>query len=424
MKKLKSAYINYIQPDGSTAGIKLNTFKGIDAQNSYKIGYVRHIPNSVNYVIGLIAYWSNRYNKPADSAIVTDHRMSKAIGCSKSHASYILTQIKDLFNLEFTRQKYQGGARTIQLNKQFIDFLKIYSEEDYQAYIQEHNITDDKLLYALRQIYLYRIWEVADSQLKPEQRQSKQDFIDEMRNHHHHVATANKSVDARLMNVEKGSKYLTELETNQLTKVRQASTLGKLAHYMFKVLIKLEQKISAIIYHKEAKAEENANNQPYIDGNYTPGENSARSWATSAAQKIPEEPNLTPRDYAEVLITWNNMIQDQSIPEVKELTPGRIQSIDDIVKTYGKEKLLETIFKVKQLDHNPKYQYKMKFDRFIQVDTFINVLELSSPEVNSDDWFESYHQNMTSAHSNRVIDISTIPQFDSVKGAIKWIREQ
>lgn len=431
MKKFKEAYLNYVGPEGTVSGIKLKTFKGIDAKNSYHVDYIGFVASAVNYVVGLMAYHSNKENKfnddpKANTVIMTSQNLAKAIGCSHQHASYVLTQLKELFNLEFTRQKWRGGARTITLNKQFIEFLKIYSEQDYSDYIEAHNITDGKLLYALRQVYNYRIWEVADSQLKPSTRQEKQDFIDKMRNHHHRVYTIDRKNDTRIRNIQKGSKYLTELELAQLDRVREESKLGKLVHYVFTVLIKLEQKISAIVYHKEKKNKESKKiDTSHIDRNMEPRETEAFVSSTAETQKIPEVHEvLTPRDYIEVIFTWNNMIQDQAIPEVKELTPGRIKSIDSIVKSYGKEKLLQAINNVKNLEQSKNYKYKIKFERFIQDETFVNVLELDSfNDVALPEWFEGYVDSVKGDSFKSTFDISTIPNFKTLSEAKKWYKQ-
>lgn len=379
MKKLTSTYIEYVTPEGETNGIKLKTFKGINATNSYSVGYVRHIAGALNYIIGSAAYWSKRKNTPQSSAIVTDLTLSKYIGCSESHASYLVAQIRDLFSMEFTRQKYQGGARTINLNKQLIDFLKIYNETDYAAYIETHEIKDPKLLYSLRQIYEYKIWEVADSQLTLHERNDKLEFIDQMRNYHHHVATSSVSNDARIKKVQNGIKYLTEMEIKQLQNVREASKLGKLAHYLFSTLIKLEQKISGIIFNqKKNKIELEANLSQGIERNINQGATVAEAKATASAQKVPEDIITDPLFYIEVKDAWNNMIQDQLIPVLKELTPGRIKSIDNIVKSYGKAKLLQAIYNVKNLTYDPQYKYKMQFGRFMQDETFVRALESES----------------------------------------------
>lgn len=378
-KKKYDTYIEYVTPEGEVKGIKLKTFKGINPKNSYNVGYVRHIAGTLNYIIGSAAYWSKRHNTPQKSVIVTDSTISKFVGCSESHASYLVAQIRDLFSMEFTRQKYQGGARTINLNKQLIDFLKIYNETDYAAYIETHNIKDPKLLYSLRQIYEYKIWEVVDSKLTTDQQNDKLEFIDQMRNYHHHVATSSVSNDARIKKVQDSIKYLTEMEIKQLKNVRDASKLGKLAHYLFSVLIKLEQKISGIIFNqKKNKIELESNQSQGIEGNSNQGATVAEDEATAAAQKIPEDIIVDPSFYIEVKDAWNNMIQDQSIPVLRGLTLRRIQSIDNIVKSYGKAKLLQAIYNVKNLHHDPEYKYKMQFERFIQVDTFVYVLEQDS----------------------------------------------
>ena len=160
-----------------------------------------------------------------------------------------MDRIEELFNMDFTRQKYRGGSRTVKLNKTFTDFLKIYTEQEYQTFIDVHNITGSKQLYSLRQIYEYRIWGLTGSKLSPSQKEAKKEFIHDMSNPLHFVATSNKSDQVRIDVIQKQVHKLTELQQKQLSKIRQASKLGKLIFCLHSVLIRLENKILLGIYY-------------------------------------------------------------------------------------------------------------------------------------------------------------------------------
>lgn len=421
MKKLTSGYINYFQADGSTAGIKVVAFKNINPANSFQLDYVRFIAKGINYMISSFVYWSNRNNRPVDHVILTNKSLAKNIDCSVSHAAYVITQIKELFNMDFTRQKYRGGARTIKLNKTFIDFMKVYSEDDYTAFIEAHNIQDSDMLYALRQIYMYRVWGLADSQLSKDQKESKKQFIDDNKDHLHFVATSNKSDLARIEYINKHAKYLTEMQNSQLGKIREASKLGKLVHYLHSVLIRLEQKISATLFHKIKENDTSDKVKPStINRNSNQGESVAEASAKSAAQKIPEDSpsDMDIKDYYSFMALWNYLAIDNSMPRLEMLTEARKQSIDRITKIHSKGDLFTAAKNIRRLYHDSsKYKYKMTIERFTQSETFLHVLEISSfdPRIEELDFMDKIQEVTT---LNRVV--SEVPEFITHEEAKEW----
>jgi len=421
MKKLTSGYINYFQIDGSTAGIKVVAFKNINPANTFKLDYVRYIAKAINYMVSSFVYWSDRKNKPVDNIILTNKSLAKNLDCSVSHAAYVITQIKDLFNMNFTRQKYRGGARTIKLNKTFIDFMKIYSEEDYTAFIEAHNIQDSEMLYALRQIYTYRIWGLSSSQLSKDQKESMKQFIIDNRDYLHAAATSNKSNLARIEYINKHAKYLTEMQNNQLSKIREASKLGKLVHYLHSVLIRLEQKISAVLFNKNKDTDtSNIINHSPIERNQTPGETVAEAGAKAEAQKIPEDSpsDMSIKDYYSFMSLWNYIAFDNAIPTLEMLTEKRKQSINQLAKIHSKGDLLKAVKNIRHLYHDSsKYKYMITFERFIQSETFLHVLELSSfdPRVESEDFMDKLQAQRT---YTRIV--KEIPEFLTHEEAKEW----
>lgn len=394
MKKLTSGYINYHLEDATTCGIRVASFKKIDPTNAYKISHRRYISAAINYMVGSFVYWSDRYNKPVDSIILTDMNLSKNIGCSKDHAFRLMDRIEELFTMDFTRAKYRFGARTVKLNKTFIDFIKIYTEQEYQAFIDAHNITEDKKLYALRQIYEYRIWGLTDNQLSPSQKEAKKEFIEDMKDHLHFVATSNKSDLKRIELIQKHVHELSEIQQGQLSKIREASKLGKLVHYLHSVLIRLEQKILLNMYYaKQDKEVKDDQEHSRIDGNPTPGKTSEEKSASAVAQKIPEEDSntMSPRDYVVFMSLWNEVSTEKSVPRLEMLTQERKQSIDRLVKIHSKGDLFKAVKNIRHLYHDStQYKSAMKFDRFIQSETFLMLLESNSfdPRLKERDWLD------------------------------------
>ena len=421
MKKLTSGYINYYLDDSSTAGIRVASFKKIDPQNAYTLKHRRFISNAINFMIGSFVYWSDRYNKSQSTILMTDKNLAKNIGCSVDHAFRLMERIEELFTMDFTRAKWRGGSRTIKLNKTFIDFIKIYTEEEYQAFIDAHNITEDKKLYALRQIYEYRIWGLTDSQLSPGQKEAKKVFIDEMKDHLHFVATSNKSDLNRIELIQKHVHNLSELQQGQLKKIREATKLGKLVHYLHSVLIRLEQKILLQLYFdKQDKEEITEDNNSRTNGNQTPGENVAAASATKAAQKKPEDnsDSFAPRDYLVFMSLWNEVSLTKSVPRLEILTEQRKQSIDRLVKIHSKEDLFKAVKNIRHLYHDiSTYKTVMTFDRFIQDEYFISTLESNSfdPRLEERDWLENINDIK---RFNEVVQ--SVPEFATHEQAMTY----
>jgi hypothetical protein len=423
MKVLKSGYINYFLADSSTAGIRVASFKNIDPQNAYTLKHRRFISNAVNLMVGTFVYWSDRYNRPQNTIIMTDNYLAKSIGCSVDHAFRLMNRIEELFSMDFTRAKYHGGSRTIKLNKTFIDFLKIYTEEEYQAFINTHNITEDDKLYALRQVYEYRIWGLTDSQLSPSQRAAKKVFIDDMKDHLHYVATSNKSDLKRIELIQKHSQKLSELQQGQLQKIKEALKLGKLFRYLHKVLIRLEQKILLQLYFdKQDKEETTEDNNSRINGNQTPGENVAAASATKAAQKKPDDADgFAPRDYIVFMSLWNEVSQDKSVPRLEMLTEQRKQSIERLVKIHSKEDLFKAVKNIRHLYHDiSTYKTAMTFNRFIEDETFLMILESNSfdPRLGERDWLDGIND------LTRFKNIEhSVPEFDNYEQAMSYWKQ-
>ncbi len=420
--KLTSGYFRYYQEDGSLAGIKLATFKNIDAANGYKLDYVRYAPVAVNFIIGRFIYWSNRKNKPQDSIIITNKDLAKTIGCHEVHASEVMNRIRDLFDLEFIRQGNRGGSRRIKLNKAFIEFLKVFTEDDYTEYVETYNITDSKELYALRQIYKYRLFSLTDNQLSDEQKLAKQEYLEYQRNFFHYVATSDKSTYKRIDFLDQHQDKLTSIEKKQLERIKKESKLGKLVHYLHKVLIKIENHISAILMRmNEEPKEETTDNTASTDRNKTKGEQATTKQVTALRQKEPEAdedhtPTLT--KITGIVKFWN-MMCSTGMPEVKRITEQRTHSIGKLISKYGYRKVIFAIRNTSYLYHDEdKYKYKMTLERFSVPKTIEYLIDLK-------DYDTRINPGMRRASGWQFMNYTTIesdmPEFRSIKEANSWL---
>ncbi|MHA1690107.1 MAG: hypothetical protein ACTSU7_00585 [Candidatus Heimdallarchaeaceae archaeon] len=427
MKKLTQAYIKYQTPNGEFQGFKIKTFRGINATNAYTIGYVHHVSRAFNFILGRAAYFSNRTNKGVAEIIVSGKDLAKNIGCHPSHASYVLKSLKDLFGLEFKRRNQTGGARVITINKRMIDFLKIYSEEDFQAFIMMNDMYDHE--YILRRLYERRIWEVPDSQLNRVEQTSKKDFLDdpEVKNYHHYTYSSNKSDHKRIESIDKGINKLSSMELDQLDKIKEGIKTGKLEYYLHKVLIKLEQRVSFLLRKVKEVITPNKKQHSQIDRNTTPG-TVAHERATAAAVKDPEEPSvISYQELTQFFMVWNSMALEQSMSPVKEITSNRMESINSIVRKTSKGDLFKALNNIKKLYHdNETYQYKMNLKRFTRYGNFMRVLETTKydtrlSQFESEDVMDQVAQTFNERqHLNSIMN--SVPQFNSLSEANTWFK--
>ena len=311
-----------------------------------------------------------------------------------NHSSIVLNQVKELFGLEFKREKYRGGARNITINNQLIDFLNGYTEDQLTIFIEKYNLTDSKLITALQQVFKYRVWAIKDTQLNNEIKQAKKSFLLRFRNYLHAVTTSNKSVQARINYIVSNKHLLTERQLLQLESIIEMNNQGRLPHYWFSTLIRLEQKVSA--HELGAKDKNNTQEPSLTNGNQTEGITQTEKSSTRVKQKNPEEdiPGLTPQELQEFQELWNKIAEENEVPRIEKLTEQRIQSINDKVKSYSKEKLIQAVQNINNLSHNSaKSKYTMTFERLMRDEVFIMTLESNSTVANDvvgSDWLEDY----------------------------------
>ena len=411
LKKIKDAYIGYRLVDGSEAGIMLHTMKNVNPMNSYKLDYVRYIANAFNFLLGRVAYYNktNNFKISAfakktgrtdgyiDTVIITDKDLANNIGCSVNHSSIVMGQIRDLFGLEVKREKYRGGARTIRMNAQLIDFLKVYTEDDLSQYIIKHDLTDNKLIVALQQVFKYRVWAIKDSQLNNETRAAKKSFIARFRDYFHRVTTSSKSNQIRINIIRNGKHLLTEKELLQLDVIIDLNSQGRLDHYWFTTLIKLEQKV--LLHGIDTSDKKDDQKHSLTNGNQIEGESVEKAAASMVAQKIPgtEDNKLSDQELQEFQSTWNNIADKANeIPRIEILTAKRIQSINELVKIHSKENFKKAVDNISNLKlDKSKSSYSLTFERFMKDEVFTAVLSATSTDNWGDveiPWLKRYLQ--------------------------------
>ena len=95
---------------------------------------------------------------------------------------------------------------------------------------------------------------------------------------------------------------------------------GRLPHYWFSTLIRLEQKVSA--HELGAKDKNNTQEPSLTNGNQTEGITQTEKSSTRVKQKNPEEdiPGLTPQELQEFQELWNKIAEENEVPRSEKLT--------------------------------------------------------------------------------------------------------
>jgi hypothetical protein len=280
-----------------------------------------------------------------------------------------MKQIKRLFGLEMYREPNRGGARRVKLNRAFIEFLKVFTEDEYTMYLNEFGLTDSEDLYALRQIFNHRLFTLRDKNLNKEQQNNKEAYLEERRTHLHMVATSNVSINGRIRLIEKFQDKISPMEQKQFERIQKEQKQGKIQHYFYMVLIKIENHVRAI-----KKAIENAlnrNNQEetpaFTDRNRTKGEQETTKQVSAVRKKEPDQEEYSKDDKAHgvqrkqrevvefdenrtptlrkvvILISLWNKVADTSMPEIKCITERKVNSISKLISKYGYREVLFAI---------------------------------------------------------------------------------
>ncbi len=417
LKPVKSGELIYYTTDDKTLKFKIKTFKNINPVNSFKADYVRYVANAYNFILSRFAYWYDRKGqKPQSYIILSTEDLAKNIGCALSTVDRVLKSLEETFGIKRQRMNATGGVRMISITSQFVEFFSIYSEDKYQEYLDKYNVHGANE-YTCRQVYRYRIWTTSDKNLTAEEKSERRDFVTRSnnKNYLHYVATSNRSDSARIKFVEKFRNKLTDLEKQQLQRIKNA--LSKLDYYLHKILIKLEQKCSGFGITKNDDHQEQQSTSTH-ERNQTEGVTAEQKSAARIHQKTPEDPDANAlRFIAQFVFTWNKVAASESMNHIYRLTDNRIQSIMSLLEEYSEREIIDAIRCINSIDHNTKYKYKMSFERFIQSETMNYLLEYNPIDYNENDDTEDMFKSLKEAK-----ELNSVPYFDSLHGLKTWIK--
>jgi hypothetical protein len=432
MKLVTEAYIGYTSTNDEIFKVPVSLLKkSIKPSNFNKMDYIRYVAPAFTYIMSIHAYWTEvkrfkDFTKLNESqVIISDEQLAEAIGCHVNTAGRVMKTLQTIFDLKFTRVHEQGGARIVTINNRVIEFLKIYSYEEFYMFIEQYNLGDKKVSKALQQLFRYRAWGVKPKYLKPSQQEARSAFMKKMKNFFHIASTNNVSNNKRIEFIKANKDKISDYNSTQLDRIIEENKEGKLSHYWFNLLVRLYQKVtmaikSIMLTKKQQETEAQTNSR--IDNESNPGETVVHASATQKAQRLPEDTDITPNDYMEIMIEWNNMLSSNDIPNIDALNQNVINAINTHVKSIGKRELIECIRKVPGLNSVQEGTFKMTFKKFMTVKT-INLLKsldiTVEPRIESS-WLDDHMLSEYGLVSVPMINLDEVPVFESTDTAAAW----
>ena len=382
-------------------------------------------------MISLHVYFTDRNdytNLDPTEIIVSDEQLADAIGCHPNTSTRVMNSLKDIFGLEYRRIHEQGGARIVKINERVIEFLKIYSYDEFFDYINKYDLGEKKIYKAIQQLYRYRAWGVKSKYLRPSQQKSRTTFMEKQKDFFHIASTNNMKDDTRIELVNGNKDKISKFNTKQLDRIIEEKKKGKLSHYWFTLLVKLYQKVTraiAQLLRTKKIQETTAQNTSRIDNESKPGETVAHASATQQAQRIPEDPEVTPNDCIEILVEWNNMLGCSRIPNINDLNQNEINAINTQVKSIGKREVISNIRKVQGLNSVINGTFKMTFKKFMTDKTMEIISDSGVQEdIPADDWFQDYMDEQNGTISVKAMKHEDTPEFTSYTDAASWWNQQ
>jgi hypothetical protein len=192
--------------------------------------------------------------------------------------------------------------------------------------------------------------------------------------------------------------------------------------------VKLYQKVTraiAQLLRTKKIQETTAQNTSRIDNESKPGETVAHASATQQAQRIPEDPEVTPNDCIEILVEWNNMLGCSRIPNINDLNQNEINAINTQVKSIGKREVISNIRKVQGLNSVINGTFKMTFKKFMTDKTMEIISDSGVQEdIPADDWFQDYMDEQNGTISVKAMKHEDTPEFTSYTDAASWWNQQ
>lgn len=434
-KNVDSAPIKYVDSNGEIKKKKVQAIrKDVKIPNSFKKKYNRGIAGAFNYALSTSMFYAiydkNGQKRPfpmaQDWIYLSGQNISKAVGLKDTQPYNILRSLERILDVHIVRANEKAGANKFRLSERAIEFMNIYTESKLQAFISKYQI-DKHDIYALRQLYKYRVIRLSDGNMDREEKQEYSTFIKskDHRNYIHDISRNNESDQARVNMIEMHIEFLSERQIEQLNKIKQELKNGvkRLVKRLHMNLVKLQQFITISLKRKNSFKDKETPKQDkpsLTNSESNKKETAEHASATRAAQRIPEEP--TPGDIMEVCATWNNVVRGQEkIPHIAKMDQKTYNAICKQVKSYGKETIISSIKKVTGLTSVSGGTFKMDIHSFMTTKTLDLIPTLNIKEDIQSDWLDDYlAESEIIAH----MDLESIPEFTSSEDAMKWFNKE
>ncbi len=432
-KYIPKAPVGYYTSDGEYKKINLVPINGVNIANSFDISYVRGIVGEFNAVISRFMFFSiydkNGNERPHPKA--QDHiyfpadQMSEMINKCESQCYNIKNQMERIFDLDITR----SSANRFRLSERVIEFLYIFNHSQLNLFMKKYNIKDSQDQYRLRQLYEYRVIRPSDSNMTdPEVRKEFKKYVKEKKhkNFGHFLTTNNQKYQTRVQEIELHIDLLSDKQKEQLQRIKDFLTDGitELVYRFHWKLIELQQFVTGMlkktpILGSDAKRDIDTSNSQVIDRNKTEGEQHKTKEVAAAHKKNPED-NL--QVIVQVATYWNIMANGRDMEIIRSLTNKKIQSISNIVKSNGKDNVLQVIENTGNLLINSP----IMFEEFMNnSDRFNKVLKRNNPDTRlTDKEIRSIRDNTYKFKLNySPVSHDKIPLFNSKSSAKFWFKE-
>lgn len=423
---ITEATVKYVGTNGIMSQVPLVMLnKKTNPRNFNKIRSVRYVAPAFAYMMSLHVFYSDKAGSyiykttDADYAtvIISDAQLAENIGCSERQAARVMNTLQQIFDLKYERLHEIHGARKVTITNRVIQFLKIFTLQEFYSYIEKYQI-ESKYMKAMGQLYDYRAWGVKPRWLSPQQRQARTRYINDHQDFFHQVHTNNVSDQQRINTVNSNRDQISEYNNKQLDRIIEEKQKGRLSSYWFKLLIRLEQLVTYAKKKLQDALKSKQETTTPIDNESNQGVTVAHASATQKAQRIPEE--YDPAYIAKVFVNWNNMTRGTNIPNIGAVSQNDIHVIDTMVNSIGKETLLDNIWKVTALDSVSNGTYKMTFKRFMTNKT-MEIFETNNITKDIDcPWLIDEFVNDTGLVVHDRIEITDIPTFNTTRDVITW----
>lgn len=437
--QIKKAPLMYVSSDGDYKKINVEAIKDVNIPNSFDIPYVRGAVGLFNVIISRMMYFSEygankqkrSYPKAQEFIYLPAHQISNMINRCESQSYNIIRSLERILDIYVSRAHEKAGANTFRLSQRVYEFLHIFTPGKLNDFINKYNIAPEDQ-YALKQLYNYRVVRPSDANMDRVEREEYHSFIRSRRHRNfvHFCAQNNVSIQSRVNEIELHINLLSERQLEQLNKIKSFLSEGikKLANYFHWKLLDIQQYITMMLKKDKAtKTETNRNNdssdsQP-IDRNQT--EKEQQKTHEVAAQHLKDPEDVPFQEITQIASYWNIMANGRDMEIMYTLSEKKIESIVRLVKSHGKEKILNAIQNTGNLMLNNTLMFKDFVKNSIDPDSRFNKIHrIDNPDTRLTE--SQLRQNKDKMYKFRlnhsVVSHDKVPSFKTKAEAKSWFK--